>query len=105
MQRLLVELSFFNKTMLDPHTESAVVTRLLSALDLAVSPDLSPIEHIWDHFGWRAGYSMSLKELVAVMVQQDIELKCLKTSYKIFVCPNARSHSRRAFLQEGGFNR
>ncbi|GFW21033.1 transposable element Tcb2 transposase [Trichonephila clavipes] len=28
-------------------------------------PDLSPIEHIWDHLGWRVGHFMSLNELEA----------------------------------------
>ncbi|GFV80216.1 transposable element Tcb1 transposase [Trichonephila clavipes] len=26
-------------------------------------PDLSPIEYIWDHLGWRVGYPTSLNEL------------------------------------------
>ncbi|GFT58190.1 transposable element Tcb1 transposase [Trichonephila clavipes] len=26
-------------------------------------PHLSPIEHIWDHFGWRVGYPKNLNEL------------------------------------------
>ncbi|GFT55418.1 transposable element Tcb2 transposase [Trichonephila clavipes] len=29
------------------------------------SPDLSPIEHIWDLLGWRNGYPTSLNELEA----------------------------------------
>ncbi|GFX46770.1 transposable element Tcb1 transposase [Trichonephila clavipes] len=29
------------------------------------SPDLSPIEHIWDHLGWRVRHSTSLNELEA----------------------------------------
>ncbi|GFW79354.1 transposable element Tcb2 transposase [Trichonephila clavipes] len=33
------------------------------------SPDLSPIEHIWDHLGWRVGHPMSLKELEARLQQ------------------------------------
>ncbi|GFY15640.1 transposable element Tcb2 transposase [Trichonephila clavipes] len=35
----------------------------------ARSPDLSPIEHIWDHFGWRVGHPMSLNELEARLQQ------------------------------------
>ncbi|GFY26695.1 transposable element Tcb1 transposase [Trichonephila clavipes] len=31
----------------------------------ALSPDLSPIEHIWDPLGWRVGHTMSLNELEA----------------------------------------
>ncbi|GFU68813.1 hypothetical protein TNCV_2784001 [Trichonephila clavipes] len=29
----------------------------------ARSPDLSPIEHLWDHVGWRVGDPTSLNEL------------------------------------------
>ncbi|GFY21330.1 transposable element Tcb2 transposase [Trichonephila clavipes] len=39
-------------------------------------PDLSPIEHIWDHLGWQAGYPMSLNELEA-RLQQLCKKKCL----------------------------
>ncbi|GFT58503.1 transposable element Tcb1 transposase [Trichonephila clavipes] len=35
----------------------------------ARSPDLSPIEHIWDHLGWRVGHPMSLNELEARLQQ------------------------------------
>ncbi|GFU78912.1 transposable element Tcb1 transposase [Trichonephila clavipes] len=35
----------------------------------AGSPDLSPIEHIWDHFRRRVLYSMSLNELEARLQQ------------------------------------
>ncbi|GFU73893.1 transposable element Tcb2 transposase [Trichonephila clavipes] len=43
-------------------------------------PDLSPIEHIWDHLGRRVGHPTSLKELEA-RLQQIWN-----------VCLNARSH-------------
>ncbi|GFS64865.1 transposable element Tcb2 transposase [Trichonephila clavipes] len=33
------------------------------------SPDLSPIEHIWDHLGRRVGHSTSLNELEARLQQ------------------------------------
>ncbi|GFV66214.1 transposable element Tcb2 transposase [Trichonephila clavipes] len=33
------------------------------------SPDLSSIEHIWDHLGWRVGYPTSLNELKARLKQ------------------------------------
>ncbi|GFU64301.1 transposable element Tcb2 transposase [Trichonephila clavipes] len=33
------------------------------------SPDLSPIEDIWDHLGWRVGHSTSLNELEARLWQ------------------------------------
>ncbi|GFV58312.1 transposable element Tcb2 transposase [Trichonephila clavipes] len=32
-------------------------------------PDLSPIEHIWDHWGWRVGHPMSLNEREAKLQQ------------------------------------
>ncbi|GFY17730.1 transposable element Tcb2 transposase [Trichonephila clavipes] len=35
----------------------------------ARSPDLSPIEHIWNNLGWRVGHPTSLNELEA-RVQQ-----------------------------------
>ncbi|GFV44895.1 transposable element Tcb1 transposase [Trichonephila clavipes] len=35
----------------------------------APSPDLSPIEHIWDHLGWRVGHPTSLNELEARLQQ------------------------------------
>ncbi|GFV55136.1 transposable element Tcb1 transposase [Trichonephila clavipes] len=35
----------------------------------AISPDLSPIEHIWDHLGRRCGHPTSLNELEARLQQ------------------------------------
>ncbi|GFW65395.1 transposable element Tcb1 transposase [Trichonephila clavipes] len=35
----------------------------------AQSQDLSPIEHIWDHLGWRVGHPPSLNELEARLQQ------------------------------------
>ncbi|GFV09516.1 transposable element Tcb1 transposase [Trichonephila clavipes] len=35
----------------------------------ALSPDLSPIEHIWNHLGWRVGHPTSLNELEARLQQ------------------------------------
>ncbi|GFU46877.1 transposable element Tcb2 transposase [Trichonephila clavipes] len=43
-------------------------------------PDLSPIEHIWDHLGRRVGHPMSLNELEAIL--QQIWNEMLKTSYR-----------------------
>ncbi|GFT75199.1 transposable element Tcb2 transposase [Trichonephila clavipes] len=38
--------------------------RTVTTLPLpARSPDLSPIEHIWDHLGWRVGHPTSLNKL------------------------------------------
>ncbi|GFV26656.1 transposable element Tcb2 transposase [Trichonephila clavipes] len=34
-----------------------------------LSPYLSPIEHIWDHLGWRVGHATSLNELKARLQQ------------------------------------
>ncbi|GFW09927.1 uncharacterized protein TNCV_4252561 [Trichonephila clavipes] len=34
-----------------------------------LSPDLSPIEHIWDHLGWRVGHPTCLNELEASLQQ------------------------------------
>ncbi|GFS93670.1 transposable element Tcb2 transposase [Trichonephila clavipes] len=56
-----------------------------------LSPDLSQIEHIWDHLGWRVVHSTSLNELEERLQQirnkmsQDItELLCLNArSYRI----------------------
>ncbi|GFV62054.1 transposable element Tcb2 transposase [Trichonephila clavipes] len=36
-------------------------------------PDLSPIENIWDHLGWRVGNPMSLNELEAKSQQIGID--------------------------------
>ncbi|GFX56322.1 transposable element Tcb2 transposase [Trichonephila clavipes] len=35
----------------------------------AQSPDSSPIQHIWDHLGWRVGHPTSLNELEARLQQ------------------------------------
>ncbi|GFW21059.1 transposable element Tcb2 transposase [Trichonephila clavipes] len=45
---------------------------------LVRAPNLSPIEHIWDHLGWRVGHPTSLNELEARLqriwneISQDI---------------------------------
>ncbi|GFV97927.1 transposable element Tcb1 transposase [Trichonephila clavipes] len=59
---------FFNKTMLVLTREGChkTVTTLPWP---ARSPDLSPIEHIWGHLGWRVGHPTSLNEL-EVRLQQ-----------------------------------
>ncbi|GFU57186.1 transposable element Tcb2 transposase [Trichonephila clavipes] len=36
---------------------------------ISQSPDLSPIERIWDHLGWRVGHPTSLNELEASLQQ------------------------------------
>ncbi|GFU95445.1 transposable element Tcb1 transposase [Trichonephila clavipes] len=57
------------------------------------SPDLSPIEHIWDHLGQRVGYSTSLNELEQIWneISQDI-------IQNLYECPIV---SHRAFKLEG----
>ncbi|GFU57461.1 transposable element Tcb2 transposase [Trichonephila clavipes] len=51
-----------------PHTTSVAQDYLRNITTLswpARSPDLSPIEHIWDHLGPRVGHPTSLNELEA----------------------------------------
>ncbi|GFV75523.1 transposable element Tcb2 transposase [Trichonephila clavipes] len=40
----------------------------------APSPDLSLIEHIWDHLGRRVGHPTSLNELEARSVESDLRV-------------------------------
>ncbi|GFV28569.1 transposable element Tcb1 transposase [Trichonephila clavipes] len=47
----------------------------------ARSPDLSPIEHIWDHLRQRVGHPSNLNELEATGYSK-YGMKCLKTSYR-----------------------
>ncbi|GFV89099.1 transposable element Tcb2 transposase [Trichonephila clavipes] len=64
MQRLLG--AIFLQDNARPHTArvSQDCLRKITTLPwLARSPDVSPIEHIWDHFGWRVGHPSSLNEL------------------------------------------
>ncbi|GFW97417.1 transposable element Tcb2 transposase [Trichonephila clavipes] len=66
-----------------PHIASVLQDCLHTATTLpwpARSPDLSPIEHIWDHLGWRVWHPTSLNELEAKLQQNGT--KCLKTSYR-----------------------
>ncbi|GFU18446.1 transposable element Tcb1 transposase [Trichonephila clavipes] len=55
-----------------PHTARVSQDCLRTATTLpwpARSPNLSPIEHICDHLGWRVGHPTSLKELEARLQQ------------------------------------
>ncbi|GFV03270.1 transposable element Tcb2 transposase [Trichonephila clavipes] len=55
-----------------PHTTRVLKDCLRTVTTLpspAQSPDLSPIEHIWDHLGWRVGHPTSLNELQAMLQQ------------------------------------
>ncbi|GFV40904.1 transposable element Tcb2 transposase [Trichonephila clavipes] len=65
------------------------------------SPDLSPIEHIWDHLGRRVGHFTSLNELEAKLQQNGT--KYLKTSYRSCM-PQCLNVTHRAFtlgVQQG----
>ncbi|GFX81558.1 uncharacterized protein TNCV_4509631 [Trichonephila clavipes] len=52
------------------------------------SLDLSPIEHIWDHLGRRAGHPTSLNELEAINIERNVS-----RYHTELVCLNARSYS------------
>ncbi|GFW37997.1 transposable element Tcb1 transposase [Trichonephila clavipes] len=55
-----------------PHTARVSPDCLRTVTTLswhARSPDLSPIEHIWDHLRWRVGHPTSLNELQARLQQ------------------------------------
>ncbi|GFW56408.1 transposable element Tcb2 transposase [Trichonephila clavipes] len=55
-----------------PHTARVSQECLRTVTTLpwpARSPDLSPVEHIWDHLEWRAGYPTSFNELEARLQQ------------------------------------
>ncbi|GFW43221.1 transposable element Tcb2 transposase [Trichonephila clavipes] len=61
---------FFNNAR--PHTARVSQDCLRTVTTLhwpARSPDLSPIEHIWAHLGWRVGHPTSLNELEARLQQ------------------------------------
>ena len=53
----ILDLAFFNMTRPDPHT-ALVTANFLAQNNVlpsqALSPDMNPIEHIWDKFGRRA---------------------------------------------------
>ncbi|GFW00503.1 transposable element Tcb2 transposase [Trichonephila clavipes] len=66
MQRLTG--AVFQQENARPHTErvSQDCLRTVTTLPWATrSPDLSPIEHIWNHFEWQVGPTTSLNELEA----------------------------------------
>ncbi|GFX09576.1 transposable element Tcb1 transposase [Trichonephila clavipes] len=70
MQRL--PRAIFKQDNARPYTTrvSQVCIRTVTTLPWpAQSPDLSPIEHIWDHLGRRVGHPTSLNKL-EVMLQQ-----------------------------------
>ncbi|GFS63192.1 transposable element Tcb2 transposase [Trichonephila clavipes] len=53
------------------------------------SPDLSPIEHIWNHLGRRVGHSTSLNELEKVIANRERNVSRHHTDH---VGLNARSY-------------
>ncbi|GFW20304.1 RNase H domain-containing protein [Trichonephila clavipes] len=58
-----------------PHTARVSQDCLRTVTTLpwpARSPDLSPIEHIWDHLGRRVGHPMSLNELEARQLALEV---------------------------------
>ncbi|GFV12071.1 transposable element Tcb2 transposase [Trichonephila clavipes] len=64
----------------------------------ARSPDLSPIEHIWDHLGRRVGHFTSLNELEARLQQIWKEMSQDITQNLYASMPDL---SHRAFALEG----
>ncbi|GFX30459.1 transposable element Tcb2 transposase [Trichonephila clavipes] len=64
--------AIFQQDNARPHTArvSQEFLRTVTTLPwLALSPDLYPIKHIWDHLGWRVGHPTSLIELKARLQQ------------------------------------
>ncbi|GFV07810.1 transposable element Tcb1 transposase [Trichonephila clavipes] len=49
------------------------------------SPDLSPIEHIWDNLGWQVGYPTSLNELESRLQQiwNEMSQDIIQNSYAL----------------------
>ncbi|GFW39031.1 transposable element Tcb1 transposase [Trichonephila clavipes] len=64
--------TIFQQDNAQPHTVRVLQDGLRTVtthLWPARSPDLSPIEHICDHLGWRVGHPTSLNELEARLQQ------------------------------------
>ncbi|GFX35961.1 transposable element Tcb2 transposase [Trichonephila clavipes] len=64
--------AIFQQNNAQPHTSRVSQYCLCTVTILpwpAYSPDLSPIEHIWDHLEWRVGHPTSLNELEARLQQ------------------------------------
>ncbi|GFT53301.1 transposable element Tcb1 transposase [Trichonephila clavipes] len=64
--------AIFQQDNVWPHTArvSQDCLRTVTTISLASrSPNLSPIEHIWDYLGWRDGHPTSLNELEARLQQ------------------------------------
>ncbi|GFX19478.1 transposable element Tcb2 transposase [Trichonephila clavipes] len=64
--------AIFQQDKTQPHTARVPqdCLRTVTTLPWSVrSPDLSPIEHIWNHLGRRVGHPTSLNELEAMLQQ------------------------------------
>ncbi|GFY01221.1 transposable element Tcb1 transposase [Trichonephila clavipes] len=95
--------AIFQQDNAQPHTARVSQDYLRTVTILpwpALSPDLSPIAHIWDHLGWRVGHPMSLNELEATLQQiwnemsQDIIQKLYASMFdRIASCIRARRGS------------
>ncbi|GFW59136.1 transposable element Tcb2 transposase [Trichonephila clavipes] len=81
--------AIFQQDNAQPHTARVSQDCLRTVITLpwpARSPDLSPIEHIWDRLGWRVGHPTSLNELEANMERN------VSRYHTELVCLNARSY-------------
>ncbi|GFU07480.1 transposable element Tcb1 transposase [Trichonephila clavipes] len=95
--------SIFQQGNAQPHTArvSQDCIRTVTTLTWPIrSPDLSPIEHIWDHYGQRVGHLTSLNELEARLQQiwNEMSQDIIQTSYasmpdRIVSCLRARECS------------
>ncbi|GFW59669.1 transposable element Tcb1 transposase [Trichonephila clavipes] len=77
---------FFNKIILVLTRQRVFQDNLRTVITLswlARSPDLSPIEHIWNHFGWRLVPPMNLNELEAMLQQiwNEMSLDIIQNLY------------------------
>ncbi|GFT06527.1 transposable element Tcb2 transposase [Trichonephila clavipes] len=99
MQRLPE--AIFQQDIAWPHTARVSQNCLRTITSLpwpALSPDLSPIEHIWDHLGWRVEHPTSLNELEAGLQQIWNEMS-QDIIQKLYTSMPDLSH--RAFALEG----
>ncbi|GFT25075.1 transposable element Tcb1 transposase [Trichonephila clavipes] len=95
--------SIFQQGNAQPHTARVSQDRLGTVTTLpwpAQSPDLSLIEHIWNHLEWQVGHPTSLNELEArlqqtwnEMSQDIIQILCTSMPDRIAWCIRARGGS------------
>ncbi|GFY36887.1 transposable element Tcb2 transposase [Trichonephila clavipes] len=96
--------TIFQQDNARPHTErvSQDCLRTVTTHSWPVrSPDLSPIEHFWDHLGWRVGHPTSLNERSKVTANMERNISRHHTE---LVYLNARSY-RIVHSRYKGFNR